>query len=54
VTRGGRSSYDHGGLVGRRLVDRWEMWQPAIDTIGGADAYPMFSRLASKMRAADL
>jgi hypothetical protein len=23
-------------LLGRRLIDRWEMWQPSIDAIGGA------------------
>jgi hypothetical protein len=39
-------------LLGRRLIDRWEMWQPAIDAIGGKDAYPMFERLVTKMRAA--
>jgi len=39
-------------LLGRRLIDRWEMWQPAIDAIGGKDAYPMFDRLVTKMRAA--
>jgi hypothetical protein len=41
-------------LLGPRLIDRWEMWQPAIDAIGGPAAYPMFGRLVSKMRAADL
>jgi hypothetical protein len=39
-------------LLGRRLIDRWEMWQPSIDAIGGSAAYPMFERLVSKMRAA--
>jgi hypothetical protein len=39
-------------LLGRRLIDRWEMWQPAIEAIGGTDAYPMFDRLVTKMRAA--
>ena len=39
-------------LLGRRLIDRWEMWQPSIDAIGGRDAYPMFDRLVAKMRAA--
>jgi hypothetical protein len=51
---------EHGGfdfelirtLLGRRLIDRWEMWQPAIDAIGGSAAYPMFERLVAKMRAA--
>jgi hypothetical protein len=50
---------EHGGfdfelirtLLGRRLIDRWEMWLPSIDVIG-RDAYPMFERLVSKMRAA--
>jgi len=37
-------------LLGRRLIDRWELWQPAIDAIGGAQAYPMFGRLVTKMR----
>jgi hypothetical protein len=37
-------------LLGRRLIDRWEMWRPSIDVIGG-DAYPMFERLVNKMRA---
>ncbi|HEX5293023.1 MAG TPA: hypothetical protein VFX25_29480 [Streptosporangiaceae bacterium] len=39
-------------LLGRRLVDRWEMWQPTIDAIGGSAAYPNFERLVTKMRAA--
>jgi hypothetical protein len=38
-------------LLGRRLIDRWEMWQPSIDAIGGRDTYPMFDRLVTKMRA---
>ncbi len=49
---------EHGGfdfdlirtLLGRRLIDRWEMWLPSIDVIG-RDAYPMFERLVTKMRA---
>jgi hypothetical protein len=51
---------EHGGfdfslietLLGRRLIDRWEMWQPTIDVLGGSAAYPMFERLVTKMRAA--
>ena len=39
-------------LLGRRLIDRWEMWQPAMEAIGGTGAYPMFDRLVTKMRAA--
>src|SRR5262249_35743371 len=51
---------DHGGfdlgliqaMLGRRLVDRWELWHPSIDAIGGPDVYPMFSGLVGKLRAA--
>lgn len=39
-------------LLGPRLIDRWEQWQPTIDAIGGEQVYPMFGRLVSKMRAA--
>jgi hypothetical protein len=39
-------------LLGRRLIDRWELWQPTIEVIGGGQAYPMFDRLVTKMRAA--
>ena len=39
-------------LLGRRLIDRWEMWQPSIDAIGGTATYPMFANLVTKMRAA--
>ena len=38
-------------LLGRRLVDRWEMWKPSIDALG-ENVYPMFSALAAKMRTA--
>jgi hypothetical protein len=49
---------NHGGfdfeliktLLGRRLIDRWEMWQPSIEAMGGSAAYPMFERLVAKMR----
>jgi hypothetical protein len=39
-------------LLGARLVDRWELWQPSIEAIGGTAAYPMFHRLVTKLRAA--
>ena len=50
----------HGGFdfelirsfLGQRLIDRWEMWQPTIEVIGGRSAYPMFDRLVAKVRAA--
>src|SRR6266508_2731855 len=37
-------------LLGRRLLDRWEMWKPSIDAIAGESVYPMFSALVTKMR----
>src|SRR6204780_2698158 len=40
-------------LLGHRLIDRWEMWQPSIDAIGGSATYPMFAALVAKMRAAE-
>jgi hypothetical protein len=39
-------------LLGDRLVDRWEMWQPTIEAIGGRNAYPMFDQLVARVRAA--
>jgi hypothetical protein len=39
-------------LLGQRLIDRWEMWQPTIEVIGGRSAYPMFDHLVAKVRAA--
>jgi hypothetical protein len=39
-------------LLGPRLIDRWELWQPSIEALGGSAAYPMFARLVTKMRAA--
>ena len=39
-------------LLGPRLIERWEMWQPSINAMGPSAAYPMFERLVTKMRAA--
>jgi hypothetical protein len=39
-------------LLGRRLIDRWDLWQPSIEALGGTATYPMFERLVTKMRAA--
>jgi hypothetical protein len=36
-------------LLGRRLVDRWNMWKPSIDAMGGDDVYPMFAALVRKV-----
>jgi hypothetical protein len=52
---------EHGGfdfdliskLFGTQLVERWNLWRPAIDAIGGRPVYPMFGRLVDKLRAAD-
>ena len=37
-------------LLGPKLVERFDLWRPSIDAIGGTAAYPNFSRLADKMR----
>jgi hypothetical protein len=39
-------------MLGQRLIDRWEMWQPTIEVIGGRKAYPMFDQLVTKVRSA--
>jgi hypothetical protein len=38
-------------LLGQRLLDRWDLWQPSIDAMGPAGSvYPNFAELAAKMR----
>jgi hypothetical protein len=37
-------------LLGRRLVERWDMWQPSIAVLGPENPYPLFEGLAAKMR----
>lgn len=37
-------------LLGRRLVERWELWEPSIDALGD-DVYPLFESLVERMRA---
>ncbi|HEY2201331.1 MAG TPA: hypothetical protein VGH56_05555 [Solirubrobacteraceae bacterium] len=39
-------------LLGRTLVDRWDMWKPAIEEAHGSGAYPLFEGLAEKLRRA--
>jgi hypothetical protein len=39
-------------LLGQRLVDRWDLWVPSIDALGGTATYPMFAGLVTKMRTA--
>jgi hypothetical protein len=36
-------------LLGRTLIDRWELWRPAIHRAYGPGTYPMFERLANKL-----
>ena len=37
-------------LLGRTLVDRWEMWKPAIHQALGPGAYPLFEGLVERLR----
>jgi hypothetical protein len=37
-------------LLGRTLVDRWEMWRPAIHHAWGPGVYPLFEGLVEKLR----
>jgi hypothetical protein len=39
-------------LLGQSLVDRWEIWKPSIDAMGGSNRYPLFEELAKKMQRA--
>jgi hypothetical protein len=37
-------------LLGRTLIERWEMWSPAIHQAFGPHVYPMFGGLVEKLR----
>lgn len=37
-------------LVGRALIDRWEMWRPALRQTHGPGVYPLFEGLVEKLR----
>ena len=39
-------------LVGKIVVERWDLWQPALHAAYGAEVYPMFAHLAARMREA--
>jgi hypothetical protein len=39
-------------LLGRTLIERWEMWKPAIHGAHGPGVYPLFEQLADKLRRA--
>lgn len=37
-------------MLGRTLIERWEMWEPAISRTHGPGTYPMFEGLVAKLR----
>jgi hypothetical protein len=39
-------------LLGPTLIERWEMWRPAIHQTHGPGVYPMFEGLVAKLRRA--
>jgi hypothetical protein len=39
-------------LLGRTLVERWDMWRPAIHEAHGPGVYPMFEALAHELARA--
>ena len=39
-------------LYGQRLLDRWELWSPSIEALGGEKVYPLFASLVARMRRA--
>ena len=38
-------------LLGSRLIERWELWEPAINALGD-NVYPSFQSLVERMRVA--
>lgn len=37
-------------MLGRTLIERWEMWRPAVHAAHGPGVYPMFEGLVEKLR----
>jgi len=37
-------------LLGRTLIDRWELWRPALHEAYGPGVYPNFERLVEQLR----
>ena len=37
-------------LMGRTMIERWEMWKPALHAAHGAGVYPLFEGLVEKLR----
>jgi hypothetical protein len=40
-------------LLGRTLIERWEMWEPSIEAMAPGGGYPLFRALVAKMRVAE-
>jgi hypothetical protein len=38
-------------LLGRQLIQRWNLWKPSIDAMGN-DPYPVFAELVRRMENA--
>jgi hypothetical protein len=36
-------------MLGRTLIDRWQMWRPAVQNAHGPGTYPMFEALVHKL-----
>jgi hypothetical protein len=39
-------------LLGRIMIERWELWRPALHEAHGPGVYPLFGGLAEKLRRA--
>ncbi len=39
-------------LIGRTLIERWQMWQPALHEAYGPGVYPLCEALVAKLRGA--
>jgi hypothetical protein len=37
-------------LLGRTLIERWELWRPAVHAAHGPGVYPLFEGLVAKLR----
>jgi hypothetical protein len=37
-------------LLGRTLIERWDMWKPALQKAYGPGVYPLFEGLVAKLR----
>jgi hypothetical protein len=40
-------------LLGRRLIERWELWRPALHEAHGPGVYPMFENLVEKLASVE-